>query len=70
VKYEVVGRCFHCHELLEALQPSGGDPRHVADRVPYGRCYQAREDRARRQAQKEGLPFYFVDEIEIEEVNK
>lgn len=32
------GLCFYCLEPIEALQPGGLNPRHVADQVAYGQC--------------------------------
>jgi len=40
--YITTGRCFYCLAPIEALQPGGLNPRHVADQVPYGQCHEAR----------------------------
>lgn len=41
--YVTTGKCFYCLEPLEALQPGGLNPQHVADQVPYGQCREAVE---------------------------
>lgn len=41
--YSKTGLCFYCLELVQALQPGGLNPCHVADQVPYGQCRKALE---------------------------
>ena len=41
--YITTDKCFYCLEPIEALQPGGLNPRHVADQVPYGQCRKALE---------------------------
>lgn len=40
-QWQPTGHCCFCLEPLEALQPGGLNPRHIASKVFYGRCMNA-----------------------------
>lgn len=48
LQYQQTGICGFCLSDLEAIQPFGTEPRHIASRVPYGLCAQAVKARSLR----------------------